>query len=141
MKLEFRRLKENEIECRIGTIKKDGSGLSLLLYKDARCDMNILDETVGATNWNKKYDLIVIDVMMPTQDTGASSELITGLCFYKKSIVDQYPQQKVLFWSNRSQEPFNQFFVEGKPDNVSFLRKDKNNPQQLLEEVIKIIGR
>ena len=90
---------------------------------------------------HKKYDLIVIDVMMPTQDTGASSELITGLCFYKKSIVDQYPQQKVLFWSNRSQEPFNQFFVEGKPDNVSFLRKDKNNPQQLLEEVIKIIGR
>ena len=58
MKLEFRRLKENEIECRIGTIKKDGSGLSLLLYKDARCDMNILDETVGATNWKKKYDLI-----------------------------------------------------------------------------------
>ena len=58
MDLKFRKLREDEIECRIGTIKKDGTGLSLLLYKDARCDMNILDETVGATNWQKKYDLI-----------------------------------------------------------------------------------
>ena len=90
---------------------------------------------------HKKYDLVVIDVMMPTQDTGASSELTTGLYFYKKSIVEQYPQQKVLFWSNRSQEPFNQFFSDGVPANVSFLRKDKNNPQQLLDEVTKLIGR
>lgn len=31
------------------------SGLSLLLYKDARCDMNILDETVGAFNWQRSH--------------------------------------------------------------------------------------
>lgn len=55
MKLEFRKLKANEIECRIGTIKKDGTGLSLLLYKDARCDMNILDETVGPMNWKREH--------------------------------------------------------------------------------------
>lgn len=55
MKLEFRKLKADEIECRIGTIKKDGTGLSLLLYKDARCDMNILDETVGAMNWKRTH--------------------------------------------------------------------------------------
>lgn len=55
MKLEFRKLKADEIECRIGTIKKDGTGLSLLLYKDARCDMNILDETVGPMNWKREH--------------------------------------------------------------------------------------
>lgn len=55
MKISFRKLKAEEIECRIGTIKKDGSGLSLLLYKDARCDMNILDETVGAMNWKREH--------------------------------------------------------------------------------------
>lgn len=53
MKLEFRKLKSNEIECRIGQIKKNG--LSLLLYKDARCDMNVLDETVGAMNWKREH--------------------------------------------------------------------------------------
>ena len=51
--MEFRKLKANEIECRIGQIKP--TGLSLLLYKDARCDMNILDETVGAMNWKREH--------------------------------------------------------------------------------------
>lgn len=49
--MDFRNLKENEIDCRIGQI--NDKGLTLLLYKDARCDMNILDETVGATNWKR----------------------------------------------------------------------------------------
>ncbi len=52
-KLEFRTLKANEIECRVGTINE--KGLTLLLYKDARCDMNILDETVGCLNWKREH--------------------------------------------------------------------------------------
>lgn len=54
MELKFRDLRADEIECRIGTAK-DGKGVSLLLYKDARVDMAILDETVGAMNWQKHY--------------------------------------------------------------------------------------
>lgn len=53
--MEIRTLKANEIECRIGTINKDGKGLSLLLYKDARCDMNILDEVFGSMNWKREH--------------------------------------------------------------------------------------
>ena len=35
----IRPLLASEIECRVGTMKPDGSGCSLLLYKDARiCD-------------------------------------------------------------------------------------------------------
>lgn len=51
MDLMFRLLKPQEIECRIG--KASAKGLSLLLYKNARCDMQILDETVGAMNWER----------------------------------------------------------------------------------------
>ncbi len=54
----FRELRADEIDCRISQIKeKDGkpSGLSLLLYKDARCDQNILDETVGPMCWERKH--------------------------------------------------------------------------------------
>ena len=54
MELKFRKLNANEIECRVNQINE--KGLSLLLYKDARCDMNILDETVGAMNWQRKHD-------------------------------------------------------------------------------------
>lgn len=53
MELQFRPLKANEIDVRIAQVRE--KGLSLLLYKDARCDMNLLDETVGPYNWKKSY--------------------------------------------------------------------------------------
>ena len=49
--MKFRELEPSEIECRIGTVSKQGKGLSLLLYKTSRCDANILDETVGSERW------------------------------------------------------------------------------------------
>lgn len=53
MEIKFRTLKADEIDCRIATINQ--KGLTLLLYKDARVDQNILDETVGATNWQRRH--------------------------------------------------------------------------------------
>ena len=53
MKLEFRTLTKDEIECRVSTVKQNG--LSLLLYKDARADQNVLDETVGSLNWQRHH--------------------------------------------------------------------------------------
>lgn len=50
----FRKLRADEIECRVKVVK-EGKGFSLLLYKDARCDMNILDEAVGAFNWKRQH--------------------------------------------------------------------------------------
>jgi hypothetical protein len=51
--MEFRLLEAHEIDCRVATVK--ANGVSLLLYKDARVDMNILDESVGAMNWERKH--------------------------------------------------------------------------------------
>lgn len=52
----IRLLKANEIECRISTIS--ARGLSLLLYKDARVDQRILDETFGAFGWKRSHQCI-----------------------------------------------------------------------------------
>lgn len=49
----FRDLRADEIECRVAMAKENG--VSLLLYKDARCDQNILDETVGHMNWQRMH--------------------------------------------------------------------------------------
>jgi len=49
----FRDLRADEIECRVAQAKN--TGVSLLLYKDARCDQNILDESVGAYNWMRQH--------------------------------------------------------------------------------------
>lgn len=53
MELNFRDLKADEIECKISTINE--KGVSLLLYKTARTDMQLLNETVGACNWKCDY--------------------------------------------------------------------------------------
>ena len=52
----IRTLRADEIECRVGTISE--KGVSLLLYKDARCDMRILDEVFGANNWQREHLVI-----------------------------------------------------------------------------------
>lgn len=58
--MEFRTLKANEIDCRIQSLnEKNGSvGAVVLLYKDARVDMRLLDEVVGAMNWKREHTII-----------------------------------------------------------------------------------
>jgi hypothetical protein len=51
--LQFRTLHADEIELRVGTVSAKGA--TLLLYQDSRCAMNILDETVGRSNWQRDH--------------------------------------------------------------------------------------
>lgn len=49
----FRDLRADEIDVRVGQV---GDGwATLLLYKDARVDMDILDETIGPGLWQRKH--------------------------------------------------------------------------------------
>lgn len=50
---KFRLLKAEEIECRVNTC--NNNGCSLLLYKTARTDADLLDETVGPENWENDF--------------------------------------------------------------------------------------
>ncbi len=52
----IRLLRAEEIECRIAMVNE--KGLSLLLYKDARVDQRILDETFGAFGWKRSHQCI-----------------------------------------------------------------------------------
>ena len=50
----FRLLRPEEIEVRVSTI--NGKGATLLLYKDARVDMNILDES--GLKWKREHTVV-----------------------------------------------------------------------------------
>lgn len=52
----MRTLRADEIECRVGT--STNNGVSLLLYKDARVDMRLLDEVYGPMNWQRHHEVI-----------------------------------------------------------------------------------
>lgn len=47
--IKIRLLRADEIEIRAASISE--KGVSLLLYKDARVDMSILDEIFGVYGW------------------------------------------------------------------------------------------
>ena len=51
--MKFRKLRADEIEIRAAQVTEKGA--SLLLYKDARVDQRILDESVGSFNWRNSY--------------------------------------------------------------------------------------
>lgn len=53
---QFRLLKKDEIECRVSRISE--KGVVLLLYKTARTDADLLDETVGHLNWQNGFEVI-----------------------------------------------------------------------------------
>lgn len=53
MESKFDDLTIDDIEVRIATVKE--KGVTLLLYKDARCDMRILDKNVGAGEWQRDH--------------------------------------------------------------------------------------
>lgn len=52
----FRKLYADEIECRVNGIRD--TGLQLLLYKDARIDMKLLDEELGVFGWKREHTMI-----------------------------------------------------------------------------------
>ena len=54
--MEIRLLRADEIDARVQTVKD--TGCSILLYKDARCDMRILDETFGVFGWQRHHEVI-----------------------------------------------------------------------------------
>lgn len=51
--MKFRDLTADDIEVRVQSAKPNG--VVLLLYKNARVDMNVLDETVGSSNWQREH--------------------------------------------------------------------------------------
>lgn len=52
----MRELRADEIEVRVAQCSQ--KGVALLLYKDSRCDMRILDETFGIMGWRDGYQSI-----------------------------------------------------------------------------------
>ena len=69
---KIRALRADEIEFRVGQVTE--KGVSLLLYKDARCDKRILDETFGINGWANVYSEIkgnlYCSIMLYDEKTG-----------------------------------------------------------------------
>jgi len=71
-KRNIRLLKAEEIDVRVGAIYE--KGITLLLYKDARVDMAILDEIYGPMNWSRRHvmfgDVMFCELAVKNTETG-----------------------------------------------------------------------
>ena len=74
-KLNFRTLHADEIECRVGTC--NDKGCSLLMYKNARVDMTLLDEVVGPENWKREHELINGNLFCTVSVRSASGDWVS----------------------------------------------------------------
>lgn len=122
MNVTFRNLTAEEIDVRIGSI--NAYGVSLLLYKDARVDMTLLDETVGPLNWKREHQSIdgklycIVSIKNPETDewiskmdvgTESYTEKEKGECSdsFKRCCVnwgigrELYSAQNIFFYSNQ----------------------------------------
>ena len=143
--MKFRNLKADEIEVRTQKVKKNGC--LVLLYKDARVDQTILDETVGCMGWQRKHTRdnknCIVSVWDETnkqwvekEDTGAesntqkekglASDSFKRACFNWGIGRELYSAKDIFTWINL------------KPDEVAEDGKDNyGKPKYKLNYLVK----
>jgi hypothetical protein len=141
----FRPLKETEIMCRVGKVTE--YNVELLLYKNARIDMDLLDEIVGADNWQRRYnpETGVTTVLVrckhedgtfewiPKEDIGtesyAEAEKGKSSDSFKRACVnwgigrELYTAPEILIWAKDSKTNVENVKIE--PKNNKFTTYDK----------------
>lgn len=86
-----------------------------------------------------KYDLLIIDVMMPTQNLEIEKEMETGFEYYSKVVKPMKLNIPVVFWSRLSEDSFKSYFHNNREDNISFLSKSRGI-EALIDEIKSHIG-
>lgn len=78
--MKIRTLRANEIECRVQQVKSNGC--VLLLYKDARVDQKILDETFSPMGWKREHKVMGTPIVVNEVDKyGKTKEVVKGQYF------------------------------------------------------------
>lgn len=85
----------------------------------------------------EKYDLFIIDLMMPTKGLDNLDEFSAGFNFYNKYLKEVYPDVPVLFWTNLTDGSFKAFQADSGRSNLYYLQKSED--VNALYECVKTI--
>lgn len=161
MKNLFRKLSIDEIELRVQN-KKDDNFIRLLLYKDARADMKILDETVGAFSWkrehfsidNKLYCKVSIfdkatmqwinkeDVGTESyteKEKGQASDSFKRACTNWGIGRELYTAPSIMIWKNQFPNVKNWNYIKYKVSVININEQREITGLQIIEEQTKTI--
>ena len=140
----FRDLTADEIECRVAQATE--KGVSLLLYKDARCDQIILDETVGAFGWMRQHTRDNANCIVSIWDEKKSQWILkedTGTesnTEKEKGLASDSFKRACFNWGI-GRELYTAPFIWVNPDGCTSLKQDQNGRWKCYDkfEVQKII--
>lgn len=122
---------------------RDNSGYIDALKKIYNVDVAMRLVSAERLIQYRHYDIIIIDIMMPTQYLKSHSELTTGFVFYSERLLpilnDLDTKPLVLFWSRLRRTSFDEYFGDNKPDNVFFLQKN-DDIDHLLKKIKLLLG-
>ena len=136
--MQIRLLTADEIECKAITVKKNTQGyfVQVALYKDARCDMNILDETFGPFGWQRTHQeingaiyctLSIFDEehgrWIQKQDVGAEGSAAAGK--EKGQASDSFKRACVNVGIGRELYTAPKIWIQLEPSEVKSLGNDK----------------
>ena len=88
-----------------------------------------------------KYDLLVVDLMMPPEGLEVKDEFNAGFCFYKQYVKGKYDGIPVLFWTNLNDAPYNEFMKENGTNTLLYYLQKSDDPQVLLNKVGEILNK
>jgi len=151
--MEFRTLKADEIDVRIASVKPTGA--SFLLYKDARCDMRILDESVGPDNWQRSHQGVNENMFctvsmyddnkkqwISKQDCGIESSKTDGTENYKKGEASDSFKRACFNWGI-GRELYTSPFIWIKPNEGEDIKYAKFSVADIeyndKREIIKLV--
>lgn len=110
-----------------------------LLKNDYKVDVAMY--LISATRLLKSnnYSLIIIDVMMPTQNLNCTQEMQSGYAYYDE-VIRQRLQLKtpILFWSRLYEDSFTNFFGDNPAQNLHFEHKD-SEVNNILDKIRNIL--
>lgn len=137
--LKFRTLYANEIDVRVAQCSDKGA--QLLLYKDARCDMNILDETVGPFGWQRVHsrDNANCTVMIyneATQDWIVKEDTGTESNTEKeKGLASDSFKRACVNWGI-GRELYTSPFIWIKPDKVTLTKNERTGKMMTYDKFV-----
>jgi len=87
-----------------------------------------------------KFDLFVIDLMMPPKDLNVKDEFKAGFLFYEQYVKERFPNTPILFWTNLNDTSYTDFMSKNQGKTwLHYLQKSEDS-QALLNEVKRILG-
>ena len=86
-----------------------------------------------------KFDLMVIDLMMPPEGLNVKDEFNAGFHFYKQYVKDKYDKVPVLFWTNLNDTPYKEFMKNNGENHLLHYLQKSDDREELVKKVKEIL--